>query len=59
MRGRDGDGMNIQQLREIEDGREPTAWELVECAVFSATAGIGILVLLALPVVRIIQEVGQ
>jgi len=50
--------MNIQQLRELENGREPTAWELVECAVCSVAAGIGILVLLALPVVRYMQEVG-
>jgi len=51
--------MNVQQLREIENGREPTAWELVECAVFAVTAGVLVLGLLALPVVRIMQEVGQ
>ena len=51
-----GDEMNVQQLREIEDGREPTAFEVFECALFAGIIGIGIFVLLALPVVRIMQE---
>ena len=50
--------MNIQQLRELENGREPTAWELVECAVFTALAGIAVLSGIGLVVVRIMQEVG-